>query len=211
MTDPFDKHQFADQPDYCSNPVKMQARNQIVEAYRKSTGLNFVPKNKNYWTFCNKQPNIEGSEVVQLVKTGFITKNQFFGVDNDLKGEGIIEFNRSCHPEANWFQGDWLEVIEDNFELFNPALVFFDYTKTVVKTSCHIYLARTMNMCPSKTVVAANLMLSDGHSSKRFDPKILVESVINYLRDPQEWIVSDHYFSYKSSRTEMGTFIFTRT
>lgn len=210
MQNPFDKHQFAEQPTYHANPMKIRARCQIVEAYRKITGLDSIPENKGYWTLCNKQPNVDGAEIVQLVKSGFLKQNQFFGIDNDLKGEGIIEFNKQTHPKANWFQGDWLDVIENYFELFDPALVHFDYTKTVVKTSCHIYLAKTLNLCPSKTVVAANLMLSDGHSSRRFDPKILVESVLNYIRDPQEWIVSDRYFSYKSSRTEMGTFIFTR-
>jgi hypothetical protein len=211
MKNPFDKHNFAKQPDYHSNSAKIKARQQLIHAYAKITGVNVLPKEKSYWTFCNKQPNTEGAEIVQLTQSGFITKSQFFGIDNDIKKEGVIEFNKKQHPEANWLCGDWLEVIEENFESFNPALVYFDYTKTVVKTGCHMYLAKTMNLCPPQTVVAANLMLSDGHSSKRFDSKILVESVGKYLRDPQEWVVSEQFYSYKASQTDMGTFFFHKS
>lgn len=210
MQDPFDKHRFAEQPTYHSNPSKIKARWQLVEAYRKITGLSSVPKNKGYWTLCNKQPDAEGAEIVQLVSAGFIDKVQFFGIDNDIRNEGVIDSNRKAHPEANWFLGDWLEMIEDNFEVFNPALVYFDYTKSVTRASSHIYVARTLNYCPSGTVVGANLMLSDGHSSRRFSPSTLIESVGRYVRDPQDWLVSDQFYSYKSSRTEMGTFVFTR-
>jgi len=211
MQNPFDKHHFAEQPEYYKNSAKIKARQELINAYRKITGIHSIPMEKSYWTFCNKQPDTEGSEIVQLVQAGFITKNQFFGIDNDLKGEGVIEFNKKNHPEANWLCGDWLETIEDNFEIFNPALVYFDYTKTVLKTSCHKYLAKTMNLCPPKTVVAANLMLSDGHSSKRFDPKILVESVVKHLRNPTDWTVSEQLYCYKASRTDMGTFLFIRS
>ena len=210
MPNPFDKHQFANQPTYYSNSAKIKARENLMNAYRKITGLHKLPKEKGYWTFCNKQPNIEGAEIVQLVQNEFLHKSQFFGIDNDIKEEGIIEFNKKSHPEANWFCGDWLAVIEENYDIFNPALVYFDYTKTVVKTSCHIYLAKTMNICPSQTVVAANLMLSDGHSSRRFAPKILIESLFKYLRRPQDWTPLEKFYSYKASRTEMGTFFFTR-
>jgi hypothetical protein len=210
MIDPFDKHKFATQPEYHTKERKIYARSQVIEAYRKITGQQSIPENKGYWTLCNKQPNEPGVEIVQLQEAGLIQKNQFFGVDNDIKNEGIIESNRVAHPDANWFKGDWLEVIADNFETFNPALVHLDYTKTVLKESCHVYVATTMNLCPEGTVVAVNLMLSDGHSSKLFDPKILIEGVRKHIRNPETWVASTQYFQYKSSRTEMGTFIFTR-
>lgn len=210
MIDPFDKRYFAEQPTYYKKEQKIHARSQIIAAYRTITGLQSIPDGKGYWTLCNLQPNLPGSEIVQLTESGLIQKNQFFGIDNDIKNEGIIEYNREQHPDANWFKGDWLDVIADNYDQFQPAIVHFDYTRTILKESCHVYVARTMDLCIPKTVVAVNLMLTDGHSSQRFDPKVLVEGVRKHLRNPQDWIASDQYFTYKSSRTEMGTFIFTR-
>lgn len=209
MLNPFDKHKFATQPSY-NNDVKKVAREQIIATYRELTGLNSIPKDKSYWTFCNKQPNEDGYEIVQLVQTGLLEKYQFFGIDYDIKDEGIIEYNQQQHPEANWFKGEWLEVIEDNYERFNPAIVYFDYTKTVMTLECHLRLAKTMNMCPTNTMVAANLMLSDGHSSRRFDPNVLIENLGTHLRSPNEWIVLDKFYSYKASRTDMATYIFKR-
>ena len=210
MGNPFDKHKFADQPVYHANTVKIEARSQLVEAYRTITGLTKIPPHKGYWTLCNRQPDLEGSEIVQLVNAGLIEKQQFFGVDNDIRKEGIIEYNEGQHPEANWLCGDWLEVLEENYDIFDPSLIYMDYTRTVMRPSCHIYVARTINMCPSNTVIAVNLMLSDGHSRKRFDSKFFVEAVRKYVRDSQDWTVSEQFYSYKASRTEMGTFIFTR-
>jgi len=209
--DPFDKHQFAKQPQYFANQEKFRARLQIIEAYRQIARRESVPLDRGYWTLCNKQPNTHGSEIVQLVDSGLIEKSQFFGVDYDIKQEGIIEFNRKEHPEANWFEGEWMEVIENNFEIFNPAIIHFDYTRTVVNKTAQVYSARTMNICPSGTVFVANLMLSDGHSSKRFDPKVFVESVNHHLRHPNDWQFFPQTYLYKSSQTRMGTFVFIRS
>lgn len=210
MLQPFDKHKFAKQPAYYTKPAKIRAREQVVAVYREIAGRMMLPRGRGYWTLCNKQPDTEGSEIVQLVKCGLIQKSQFFGIDFDARGEGIIEFNRQQHPEAHWFRGDWLEVVEANYEQFNPALIYFDYTRAVTTLAARLYLARVMNMCPSKTIVAANFMLSDGHSRRRFDPNSLVEGLVMHLRDPNNWKVFDKYYSYKSSHTDMATYIFAR-
>lgn len=207
---PFDKHKFATQPTYHEKPTKIKARDQIVSTYRNIKGLNSIPENRGYWTFCNKQPDTDGAEIVQLVKAGLIQKRQFYGIDYDLKNEGIIEFNQKQHPEANWFKGDWLEVIQENYERFNPAIVYFDYTRTVVTLECHLCLSKTMDMCPVGTMIAANLMLSDGHSRRRFNPNLLIENLGEHLTHPNEWNVLDKFYSYKASQTEMATFIFAR-
>lgn len=137
-----------------------------------------------------------------------MTKDQFFGIDNDINKEGIIDANKKDHPEANWFCGDWLEVIEDHYEIFDPALIYFDYTKTVSTLACHRYLAKTMNICPDGTIVVANLMTSDGHSSRRFDRNELVKGVASFLRNRMDWICFDKAYTYKASRTDMTTFVF---
>lgn len=210
MVNPYDKHQFAKQPIYHENAAKKQSRFQIMEAFKKITGLNAIPEDRQYWTLCNWQPDVAGSEIVQLVDANFLKKEQFFGIDYDMKKEGIIEHNKKCHPNANWFDGDFLETIEENYDLFKPALINLDGTQTVLKTNCHIYVARIMNICPEGTVFAVNLMLSDAHSSRKFSPKILVEGVRKKLYRPNDWQVLESYYPYKSSRTDMGTYVFVR-
>lgn len=174
---PVDKHRFAKQPKYHTKTPKIRAREQIVSAYRQIFSRSAIPADRGYWTLCNWQPNSEGAEIVQLEKMGLLHSSQFFGVDYDLRNEGIIEHNKQCHPNANWFRGDWLEVIDENYYQFNPAIVCFDYTRTIMSLGCHLYLARTMDMCPVESMVAANLMLTDGHSSRQFDPKFLLENL----------------------------------
>lgn len=207
MLNPFDRHRFAPQPVYYTKIPKIEARKQVVGVYRKITGNQSIPDDRNYWTLCNWQPDVEGAEIVQLKKMGLLVDEQFFGIDNDIKEEGIIEHNKKCHPRANWFKGDWLEVIDEHYEKFKPSLVFFDYTRSVVVVSSHIIVARTMNMCPPGTMVAANLMLSDGHSKRKFDPNTLIENLGSHLRY-SDWQVLDRYYSYRSSQTDMATFIF---
>lgn len=204
----FDKSKHATQPVYCQNDKKFKAREQIVSAYRQLTGTHSIPDNKNYWTLCNKQPDTEGSEINQLVDCGLIKKNQFYGVDYDLQNEGIIEFNKQEHPEANWYKGDWLKTIDENYELFNPAIVYFDCTRTVSTASS--YVAKTLDLCPERTMVVINLMLTTGHSSKQYDPGEWVKNLKKRLRLPNEWTLLDKYYQYKSSKTEMATYIFIR-
>lgn len=204
------KHQYSKQPDYAHNEEKKRARDQIIKIYRDLTGRYSIPPEKGYWTFCNRQPDVEGAEIVQFVNEGLLTKEQFFGIDNDINQEGIIEANKKDHPEANWFCGDWFEMIDKHYQLFNPALIYFDYTKTVATTACHRYLARTMNICPEGTIVVANLMISDGHSSRRFDKNDLVQGVNRFLRNRENWLILDEAYIYKASRTDMATFIFRK-
>ena len=210
MVDPFDKHKFSTQPLYYKKEEKFNAREQVIKVYRDIKGEHSIPLDRGYWTLCNKQPNVEGAEIVQLVKSGLIQKNQFFGVDYDLKREGIIESNRLAHPEANWFKGDWLEVIEENYDQFKrAALIYLDSTRMVV--TGYLDLARTMNTCPAGTMVAANFGITNPHSgNKKYDPDLLVDKVSPHLRRSNDWKLLGSYYSSKCSRTEMATYIFWR-
>jgi alpha-L-fucosidase len=206
---PFDKYrQSQHQPVYHEKPKKIEARKQLVQAYRDITGNQSIPLDRNYWTLCNRQPNSEGAEIVQLVNMGFLKKDQFCGVDYDVYEEGVIEKNRQDHPEAHWFKGDWLEMISENYDQFKPSLVYFDYTRAVITPASHLYVARTMNFCPDETVVAANVMISDGRSNRKFDPQSFLGYLMPYLRKPSSWGVYDHFYTYKASKTEMATYFF---
>jgi hypothetical protein len=200
-----DKKRHATQPVYHESAVKIGSRRQLIAAYRTITGIHSIPDDKQYWTLAANQPNDPGAEIVQLTAAGLIAHRQFVGIDDD---KGIIENNQKTHPHATWHHGEWMEVIEDNYDSFNPGFVNFDCTWTAVNKNCQIHIARTMNICPPSTVLAANVMLSDGHSKRRFDPKTIVEKIQSHLRNPGEWVCSSQYFPYCCSRTEMGTFVF---
>ena len=103
---------------------KIQAREKNLEIYRKLTGLDSLPSDKTYWTLSHKQGNEDGEEIVQLEKNGFLTKNQFHGVDRE---KDIIEQNKIYHPNANWHHGNWIKVIKNQNEIFSTAgLIYFD-------------------------------------------------------------------------------------
>lgn len=205
-----DKHRHSEQPLYYTKEEKIKAREQIVLAYRDLTGNYKIPEDKNYWTLCNEQPDIEGSEINQLAKIGLIKKSQFYGVDYDIQNSGIIERNRKTHPEAHWFKGEWLRVLDDNYDRFNPALIYFDYTFTVVSPKTYRNLAGTMNICPPDTVIAANIMISDGHSNRKYSVDDFVNRIWRNVVYASKWKLLDKYYPYKASHTKMATFIFRR-
>lgn len=199
------------QPNYSDNPGKRNAREQIIEAYRKLTGLHSIPEDRNYWTLCNWQPDTPGAEINQFTDCGLIKKSQYYGIDNDIKKEGIIDQNQETHPEATFFEGDWLQIIQQNYEIFKPGLVHYDSIHTVARTRFRKTLATTMNLCYlPNTVVAATAMLTDGHSSRVFDPGSLFKGIIDLLYDPQAWNAYAICCGYKSSRTKAGIYFFKR-
>ena len=199
----------ATQPIYYKLRPKLQAREQIVLKWRELTGLYSIPPDQQYWTLCNLQPNVAGSEIVELEKLDLLTKSQFYGVDYDFN---IIETNKVSHPEAHWFNGDLLDVIDDNYNTFRPALIYYDSIRTVITISSRIYLAQLLDMCVHPgIVVAANLMLSNGHSGARYNPhKFMEELAVNVCDFQKKWEVYSEYYNYKSSRTDMGTYILYR-
>lgn len=202
------KKLHATQPIYHESPIKINSRKQLINAYRKITGLHSIPDDKQYWTLAADQPDDPGSEIVQLTNAGLIRCHQFFGIDNN---KNIIENNQKVHPHANWYHGNWIDVLENNYDSFDPGFINFDCTWTAGNKTCQVDIARTMNLCPTNTVLAANIMLSDGHSKRRFEPKTIVEAIQLHLRQSDGWVCSNQYFPYCSSRTVMGTFVFWKS
>lgn len=158
------------QPEYNKSIHKIRARAENVAAFKRITGLQSIPKGREYWTLCNNQPPEQGSEIVQLQDLGFLKKEQFHGVDRD---SGIIYRNKLWHPEAHWYEGDWNEVIE-NAE-FNPSLVYLDATSFADHEIAMNLTVGTMLLCPDETVLIVNVMANDPRSSKKFDKNKLVD------------------------------------
>ncbi len=193
------------QPDYYKCIYKAAARQTNVEAYRRLSGRKRIPKNRSYWTLCNKQPRDDGSEIVQMQKEGLLTKSQFHGVDRDSE---IIEQNKVWHPTANWHVGEWTEVIE-NCE-FEPALIYLDTTNFADHWTATDTVVRTMMLCPPHTVLLANLLLNDPYSSKRFDPDKIIEHLGSHVpsMEIRRWSNVVESFIYSTTgKTYLITYI----
>jgi hypothetical protein len=197
------------QPVYTKSENKIQARQENTTIYRALTGKHSIPKDRGYWTLCNQQPPEDGSEIEQLTKEGLIQKAQFYGVDWD---KGIIDQNRIWHPEAKWFNGDWLDVIEDQ-ENFNPGLIYLDTTAFADHHHSTQMTVRTMLRCPVGTVLLVNVMMNDPRSpkKKKFKADILMKEIAKKvpISDLKKWDKEIKNYVYQTTRyTQMGTFIF---
>lgn len=98
----------------------------IIEPARQMFGQK-LPPNKQYWTMCSKcgtNGNLDqGSEFDQLIQSGLITPQQFFGVEKDSK----IHNNNIGLP-GNWINDDfyWAMRSAAANNDFSPGIVNVD-------------------------------------------------------------------------------------
>lgn len=179
-----------------------------LEIYEELTGLDHLPSDRHYWTLANEQPDTEGSEINQLVDAGFLSKQQFYGVDLDQE---IISLNKRTHPTAHWITGDWLNVIS-NTENFNPGLIYLDSVYFADNILAAQTLARTMLRTPAGTVLLFNVQSKSGYArQKTINCDALIDRLPNYLPSRELACWRTDYipsFTYTGSRTEMRTFVF---
>ena len=83
---------------YTTSP-KIAAREENIKLYRTLSGLDRLPKDKQYWTLSNRCDQSPSSELSQLVRSGLLVPSQFHGVDQDAE---LIRLNRIDHPSAHW-------------------------------------------------------------------------------------------------------------
>ena len=198
------------QPDYSKSKRKHNARKIMVDMYRHLTGTQTLPTGKQYWTLCNMQPDNRcsetGSEINQMLECGLInTKKQFHGIDND---ENIINSNKDTHPDANWYHGDWKNIIKYQIgEKFNPAIVYFDTIYSVDNPEFVRDLSVTMNYSPPGTFVAANAVAEKLFAQKVFYDKVY-KNLYQYVWDKEKWTPLGGEYFYRSNRLMMCTLFF---
>lgn len=113
----------------CQNNSKRKARIETVIKPALSVFPNGLPKNKQYWTLCAEQVRHDNSEIVQLVNSGLIFEEQYYGIDSD---EELITGNRERFPNANFFHGTFYwQLSSYSFENFNPGVIYMDTTGSV--------------------------------------------------------------------------------
>ena len=196
------------QPVYHDRLPKIEARQFVIKAYRWFTKRRSIPSDRNYWTLCNNQPDAEGTEIVQMLRAGLLKRSQFYGVDRDIDGAGIIEKNRLAHPQAHWFKGEWLDIIDEHYDEFRPALVYFDSTQT--PQTIYPDLTATMNLCPAGTVLVATIIMMNPRNGDAFNPDDVMPTHNPYLHEPEAWVRLPWCYEYRCSFTPMATFAFRR-
>lgn len=109
---------------------KIEARRAtIIEPYTKHFKTNKIPKNAQYWTMCGRCATPEGNlvngcELDYLTKIGFITPDQFHGVE--LSPEAHQD--NSKLPQGNFYHG----MLQFHISKANtPAIVNFDHHLSV--------------------------------------------------------------------------------
>lgn len=195
-------------PKYSNLPIKREARQANIDIYREYTGEQFIPEGRSYWTLCNEQPPEDGSEIVQLETAGFLTKNQFYGVDlNPL----LIAKNKIWHPEANWITGDWLTVIREHAD-FNPSMIYLDTTYCAAHWTAHHIVLETMSLCPHKTLLLVNVMMNNPRGREQFDKEALYTYIQTQLplSELEHWGELDvcNYQYNATGKTTMRTYGF---
>ncbi len=190
--------------------VKRRARARNVKIFRKLTGLNSIPKSHEYWTLCASQPQNgkSASEIVQLVKNGFLVPDQFHGVDRNKQ---LIQQNRKWHHKAHWHAGEWSEVIRDHH--FNPAMVYLDTISFINTMSTADLVSNTMPLCPPNTVMIVNAMMNDPRSRKKFDYRDLIELICKSMGsfELKKWRRDIPGFEYNATGyTHMMSLVFVK-
>lgn len=203
------------------NPRKIRSREETVLLYYRSLfGKKRIPRDNQYWTLCGAHSKdgqkIDG-ELGQLIKTGFLRPNQFFGVDRD---ENIIENNKKFHPSANWIHGDFLWAMKEYAanENFNPAVINYDGISECKRGGR--YVARILDFldynCGGETVLFANFVLESPYrDDRKYTEKEVLKSILENYRMPAHWSVHPVFYSYrggasKNSGSTMATFVFVK-
>lgn len=171
-------------PEFDKNKIKIKARKDMIDFYRKHSGRKALCDDRQFWALCSIQTQLPSSEINQLFKMGLIKKSQYVGVDLD---ENKINLNKKTHPEATWIIGDWVEVLKDNPKLFNPGIVFLDSTSMASTESLLRATRITLCRCPVNTYLFVNVMLNNPRTG---NSKISLEtfpSKISEFINAEDW------------------------
>lgn len=216
-----------------TRPRKLNCRHStIIDFYRTVSGNKTIPKDKQYWTMCNKC--VDGGEVFpkseldQIIKSELITLNQFYGVDNN---EEVINNNRTLkYDVGDWIHNDfYLAMTEADYNgTFNPAIINFDttsMTKTNLKNIGKLLWFLQETGYSDVLIVCNNILriLYQGTKPEDFDVNVnVIEGLSNttlgeiVLNDPN-LMVSPECYTYRGGggaknikSTIMGTVCFWR-
>jgi len=217
-------------PKFYACPHKKDSREAtIIARYRQYFGKT-LPKDKQYWTMCSMQTDDkgvfqEGSELGQMLASGILTENQFYGVDIM---EDFITANRNAKPKAHWLRNDFEQQMKIAYKegWFNPAIVFADLlnmtragVQTVSNIMCFLEDKNIHNV-----MLVANMMITNPHARRQISEAEAVakaQGVVDAFGKVPEfkhvwrndtWKAHPEYYLYNGSgnksTTRLVTYIF---
>lgn len=218
-------------PNFSICPKKYHAREETIIGMYRDYFAHSVPEKKQYWTMCGPHTKGEvfqtGSELGQLIRSEFITEEQFYGVDIEKE---IIEQNKAVKPEVNWIYDDFLHAMKVSHKegKFNPAVINADFISLKERGSA--ITSQIMSFLEDidckDVLLVSNIMLTNPHAlggTKLADINIDGDAVVleferwkafQYTWGTGNWSIHPEFYVYngtgKQSRTIMGTFIFIR-
>ena len=175
----------------------------MMKCYFHETGLNRLPRNKEYWSLCNLQdPKEPQCEIEHLTQAGFIDHQQYHGVDRDKK---VIEYNKKNYPMVDWHHGEWYATLCFT-DLTRLGFVHLDTTYFANSSIAWKMAANTMTLCPSGTFIGINVIAS-AYAQKNLDT-YFTNQLREYIgRENMKWsYIAD--FPYPGSKyTDMHTYM----
>lgn len=140
-------------------------RESIMGVYREKYGHDAIPEDRQFWTLCGQCDDGKGnphpkSEISQLVSEGFLTEDQFHGVD--IRPD-ITKVNRKAYPGSNWYCGEFYQTM-CQVQDFRPAIINLDSVSNPEITGR--MLADTMSMLsgePGPIMLVGNVLMEFMH------------------------------------------------
>ena len=183
-------------------PGHVEYRQACVDVYREYFGVDKLASDVQYWALCGRQKIGTLTEFPHLLSDGFLTANQFYGVDRET---AIIEEARAQFPDAHWFNGELIDVIRQHFSDFNPGYIHLDSMNMVEAAtkllSDVMYCIEQSQV--KKCMVTINLIFRFWYHDYSGSTNDVLASIISATGNPDCWSYNTKPVSFVSTRAEM--------
>lgn len=216
-------------PHFSICPKKYIARYETIISLYQKLFSNSLPAQKQYWTMCGLHVENgefqKGSELAQILESGLIQKQQFYGIDIDST---TIEANSIVIPDVKWIEDDFFSAMKKAYknQCFNPGIINADLlsmkTKGCAVVSQILDFIQDINI--EDCMLICNLMLVNPHhhGGRRLDTASIdaseiiseFEKNVSFVSawNKGNWKLYPDFYVYcgtgDRSRTLMGTFVF---
>jgi hypothetical protein len=206
---------------YSGCPEKMRARREtIIGPYRQHFSHS-LPESKQYWTMCATHTDdqgelLQGSELDQMLKSGIIILDQFYGVDIEAD---IIEANAAGIPGPHWHHGDLMDEMSSALRdgKFNPGIVNCDHL-LMPHSGGAAYVSRCLQFLADQNdlLMVANLILEPPYNEAICTPGEYIDELWKHaqFQDAMRrgWQYDDAVYVYggtgRRSSTVLGSIVF---
>jgi hypothetical protein len=187
---------------------KIKAREVIIISYQDMF-YKKMPKEKQFISLCSIQDG-ENCEIDQLLKSGLIKKQQYFGIDYN---SDVIEFNKNKLPECNWLCGHMQYVMRKEL---NPGIVNIDtlyMPEKAINLAADILKLLNRRQIYEVMVVINMILKNRHHRCERNAISKAINSNNRFLRyfTEGEWQTNNDIYMYNGtgskSKSIMGTII----